>query len=91
LSEENLPGSLLDLAEDALKEQIGIKLQALFDLYMRIPDFQFPRGKSIQTIAAHIHQDIEDLAVLQNIYLDLVNKQLESPYFQPRFFAEWLG
>lgn len=44
-------------------------------------DFLLPGGLTIQQAAAHIHLDVEDLAVLQHIYLDLVNHGIQSPHF----------
>lgn len=44
-------------------------------------DLRLPGRLTMQQVAAHIHLDVEDLAVLQNIYEDLVNHGLLSPYF----------
>lgn len=32
-------------------------------------------------IAAHLHGDVENIELLQTIYLDLINQNMESAYF----------
>lgn len=44
-------------------------------------DFRFPGRLTIQQVAAHIHNDVEDLAVLQHLYFDLINHGVQSTYF----------
>lgn len=73
-----------DLAFDSVKETLSTKLQALFNQYMNMPegqDYRFPGRLTIQQIAAHIHNDVEDLDLLQTIYLNLMDQGIQSPYF----------
>lgn len=84
LNPENMEERLGDLAFDSVKEQISNKLIALFNIYMSMPngqDFRFPGRLTIQQVATQIHNDVEDLAVLQNIYFDLINHGVQSTYF----------
>lgn len=84
LNTDNMEERLGDLAFDSVKEQICNKLEALFHIYGNMnsaQDFLLPRRLTIQQVAAHIHLDVEDLAVLQSIYLDLVNHGVQSPRF----------
>ena len=82
LNTDNMEERLGDLAFDSVKEKICNKLEALFHLYGNsAQDFRLPRGLTIQQVAAHIHLDVEDLAFLQNIYLDLENHGVQSPRF----------
>ena len=84
LNTDNMEERLGDLAFDSVKEQICNKLQGLFNIYMNMnygQDFRLPGRLTIQQVGAHIHLDVEDLAVLQNVYLDLVNHGIQSPHF----------
>ena len=84
LTADNMEERLGDLAFDSVKEQINNKLTALFNQYMNMPngiDYRFPGRLNIQQVAAHIHNDMEDLEVLQNLYFDLINHGVESAYF----------
>lgn len=80
----NMEERLGDLAFDSVKEQICNKLIALFNLFMNMPngqDLRFPGRLTIQQVASHIHDDVEDLTVLQNVYFDLIHHGVQSPYF----------
>lgn len=84
LNMENYEERLSDLAFDSLKAEINKKLHECFNLYFLVPNgqnYRFPGGLTIHQVAAQIHNDIEDLDILQNIYFDLVNQSLQSAYF----------
>lgn len=86
LNPGNMEERLGDLAFDSVKEQICNKLIALFNLSMNMPNgqdfrFRFPGRLTIQQVASHIHDDVEDLTVLQNVYFDLIHHGVQSPYF----------
>jgi len=84
LNTQNMEERLGDLAFDSVKEAICNKLQALFDLYMNMPNgqnFGFPGRLTIQQIAAHLHNDVEDLDLLQTMYFNLLDQGVQSPYF----------
>lgn len=84
LTTENMEERLGDLAFDSVKEMLSTKLQALFNQYMNMPcgqDLRFPGRLTIQEIAAHIHQDVEDLGLIQTIYSNLMDQGIQSPYF----------
>ena len=77
-------GLTLPLAFDSVKERICTELKSLFNSQMNMPngqDYRFPGRLTIQEVAAHLHNDVEDLDLLQTIYLDLVNQNLQSAYF----------
>ena len=80
LSEQNMEERLGDLAFDSLKEQICEKMEALF-IHWNGANLPLPGRLTIQQVAAHIHNDVEDMGVLQQIYFYLVNQGMDSEYF----------
>lgn len=42
---------------------------------------QLPARMSIQDVAAHLHLDVEDLLILQNIYNSLAEQGIQSQYY----------
>ena len=58
-------------------ENICDKLEAL----LQSQGVQLPARTSIQDVAAHLHEDIENLDFLQNMYNSLVEQGSQSQYF----------
>ena len=81
LNEQNMEERLEDLVFDSLREQICEK--KMEDLFIHWYGANLPLlGRlTIQQVAAHIHNDVEDMGVLQQIYFYLVNQGMDSEYF----------
>ena len=77
LTPDNLEERLSDFTFDSLKELISNKLEEL----LGSQGVQLPARVSIQDVAAHLHQDMEDLGILQTIYNSLLEQAIQSPYY----------
>jgi hypothetical protein len=77
LTPENIEEKLYDFAFDTLKELICSRLEELLGLQ----GIELPAQLSIQDVAAHLHNDVEVIETLQNLYLSLTQLGLESPHF----------
>ena len=77
LTPDNFEEKLSDFAFDSIKELICNILQDL----LQSQDVHLPAGTSIQEVAAHLHGDIEELNILQNIYHSLIEHGVNSPYY----------
>ncbi|KAK4336576.1 hypothetical protein RND71_008082 [Anisodus tanguticus] len=77
LTPENMEERLSDFTFDSLKGLISDKLEEL----LGSQGLQLPAQVSIQDVAAHLHQDVEDLGVLRALYDSLLELGIQSPYY----------
>lgn len=77
LTDENMEERLSDFAFDCVKERISTKLNEIL-IENGVP---LPGGVTIQQVADHLHGDIENFPILENIYHSLLELGIMSPYY----------
>jgi len=77
LTDENMEERLSDFTFDSLRELISNKLDELFG----DNGVQLPGRVSIQQVADHLHEDLDDLTLLQTIYHSLLEQGILSQYY----------
>jgi hypothetical protein len=82
LTAENYEERLSDFAFDSVKELISNKLEEL----LGSQGVQLPAGMSIQDVAAHLHQDLEDMGFLQTLLDSLLELGINSPFYLDAVF-----
>ena len=79
LTPENFEEKVTDLVFDSIKSEICNQLERLFNLF--VPNFTLPDGFTIQDVANSLHNDVEDLDLLQDLLFNLVYHGVDSPFF----------
>lgn len=65
------------LALDAVRDRICDLLETFFAR----ENYVLPVGLRIEAVGEHIYSEITDLPTLQQIYVDLLNQEVQSLYF----------
>ena len=78
----SIPNPNIDLtfAFDTLRDSIDSQLETLFK--ERFGEYYvLPDGLTFSAVGEHLYSQVETLAGLQDIYVDLLMEGLQSPYF----------
>jgi len=68
------------LVLDTLKDHISFRLETLFQQFYG-EQYVLPEGLNIEDVGEHIYGEINDLATLQQILVDLLSQGVQSPHF----------
>ena len=96
LTQANWQELIGELSFDTLKAEITGQLQQCLNLHNGMPigqDWQCPGLLTVRDVAVYLHGNVDNITVLQNIYLDLLNHGVGSIHFQQvlEFFASGGG